>query len=172
MMATDDYPSPFTPCSSTATSSLVHLPPTLRPTKLQQTVAHHAQWDLIPDPVSRDNILLRGQDEISDVDLCLDLIGTESRRRKQASKTSDPGCMVWGDPWVGRNWEVTETFVRSYPWMFVDAFTLEYSTNEWRRSRDEEPLHFASLGVVHSGMGHWTSSESSMCDSSSPASFF
>ena len=169
MMATEDYPSPFTPCSPTASSALARLPPSLQPTKLQQTVAHHAQWDLIPDPISRDNILRRGQDEIDDVDLCLDLIGTESRRRKQASKRSDPGCIVWGDPWVGTNWEVTETFVRSYPWMFINAFMLECSTNAWRRSRDDEPLHFASLGVVHSGLGYCTSSESSVRDSSSPA---
>ena len=148
-MSTDEYPSPFTPCSPTATSALRCLPPALQPTELQQTIAHHPQWDIIPVPKCRDNIIRRGQDvDINDVELCLDLIGTEERRQR-AEKNHDPaGCIVWGDPWDIKSWEVTEGFVRKYPWLFVGTADIEASTNAHREKRNEEPLRFAELGAA------------------------
>jgi hypothetical protein len=146
-MVTDDYPSPFTPMSPTATSSIRLLPPSMQPTFLQQTIAHHAQWDIVPDPTIRDNLLRQGEPRIDDVELCMDMIGSESRRKRHQSSNEPAGCMVWGDPWVARNWEVTENLVMRYPWLFWKARSAETYTNYWRTRRDEEPLDFEKLGV-------------------------
>ena len=149
LMSSDDYESPFAPYSATSTLALRILPPALQPTKLQRTIAHHPQWDLIPNPRVRDNILrYEQQAEIDDVDLCLDLIGTESRRQKYHRQgSSHAGCIVWGDPWDVASWEVTEAFVRKYPWMHVGTSDLEASTNKHRVKRGEYPISWDELGV-------------------------
>lgn len=148
LMATDDYPSPFTPLSPTASSALRSLPASLEPTALQRSVAHHPQWDIVPDPIIRDNLLRDGEPNVDDVELCLDLIGSEARRLRQENSTEAVGCIVWGDPWDTSSWEVTESFVRKYPWMFIGAKHMENSTNAWREKRDEPPLRFEDLGVA------------------------
>lgn len=147
LMATDDYPSPFTPGSPTASSALRNLPPTLQPTKLQLTVPHHPQWDIVPDSVTRENILRRGQEDVNDAQLCLDLIGTESRRKRYRDSSAGSGCRVWGEPGRLDNWEIDADMVRASPWMFVGGKDIEASTNRWRVARGEEPLDFAALGV-------------------------
>ncbi len=147
MMVTDDYPSPFTPLSPTASSALRALPPCLQPTPLQQSMAHHPQWDIVPDPVIRDNLLRKGEPNIDDVELCMDLIGSEARRARYQHSTESAGCIVWGDPWMAESWEVTESFVRKYPWLFVGARHMEETTNAWRSERGEDPLRFVELGV-------------------------
>ena len=147
LMVTDDYPSPFTPLSPTASSALRGLPPALQPTPLQLAVAHHPQWDIVPDPVIRNNLLRNGEPSINDVELCMDLIGSEERRRRYEKSNEPAGCIVWGDPWTVDAWEVTEAFVRNYPWLFNGADCIKKSTNAWRESRDEPPLDFVELGV-------------------------
>lgn len=147
MMVTDDYPSPFTPLSPTASSSLSRLPPSLQPTALQKSTAHHAQWDVVPDPSIRDNLLRRGEPDVDDVELCMDMIGSESRRKRAESSAEPAGCIIWGDPWDASSWEVTEAFVRRYTWLFYKSKSSEDATNYWRAKRDEPPLAFADLGV-------------------------
>jgi Domain of unknown function (DUF3425) len=147
LMTTDDYPSPFTPLSPTASSALNSLPPSLQPTALQRSIAHHPQWDIVPDPLIRDNLLRQGEPNIDDVEMCMDLIGSEARRQRYEKSKEPAGCIVWGDPWDMYSWEVTESFVRKYPWLFAGVKHMEYTTNIWREKRDEPPLRFSELGV-------------------------
>lgn len=163
-MALDEYPSPFTPMSQTASSAIATLPPHLIPTRLQKTVAHHPQWDIFPDPQVRDNILNYGEERIDDVELCFDMVGSQSRLQKQSS--DEAGCYIWGEPWSIDSWEVTDTFVRKYHWMFKGTASgagFAASTNRWRRQRGEPEIDFEKViaeaeTLSLSDRSSWTSS--------------
>ena len=143
LMTTDEYPSPFLPMSQTASSAIAVLPPHLMPTHLQKTIAHHPQWDIFPDPEVRDNILNYGEERIDDVELCFDMVGSQSRLQKQSS--DEAGAYIWGEPWCIDSWEVTDTFVRKYYWMFKGTVGFARSTNRWRRQRGLPEVDFAKL---------------------------
>lgn len=140
LMTTDEYPSPFLPMSQTASSAIAVLPPHLMPTKLQKTVAHHPQWDIFPDAQVRDNVLNYGEERIDDLELCLDMVGSQSRLHKQSS--DEAGAYLWGAPWCIDSWEVTKTFLRKYHWMFKGSEGFAQSTNHWRRQRGVKALDF------------------------------
>ncbi|KIY00020.1 uncharacterized protein Z520_04658 [Fonsecaea multimorphosa CBS 102226] len=143
LMYTDDYPSPFLPLSQSATSNIRHLPPSLQPTELQKTMAHHPMWDLFPDAEIRDNILRYGEDNIDDLQLCLDMVGDGSYTGLEGLDTQQTnGLIVWGEPWDSTGWEVTEFFARKWPFLLRGAFNAQKSTNKWRASRGEDPLDF------------------------------
>lgn len=143
LMGFDDYPSPFLPLSSSATSSIRRLPDQLVPTALQKTVDHHPEVDVFPDPVFRDNFINGTDHEMDDDDFCFDLIGSQNSLR--ASSDTGPACYVWGEPWDVRSWEMAEWFVRKYFWLFVGAVQFETSTNIRRQERDLPPLSFAAI---------------------------
>lgn len=144
LMYADDYPSPFTPLSQTATSAIRRLPSTLEPTELQKTMAHHPQWDIVPDPVVRDNILRYGEDNINDVELCLDMVGGGDYSDTVGDTQEKTGLIVWGEPWDVEGWEVTEAFARKWGWMVRNAPIIN-STNKWRLARGEEALDFDAI---------------------------
>ena len=55
--------------------------------------------------------------------------------------TSDRrGLIVWGDPWILENWEITPGFVRKWAWAVEGCDDLIRATNKWRTSRGEEPI--------------------------------
>jgi hypothetical protein len=147
LMYTDDYPSPFLPLSPTATSNIRRLPPTLEPTELQRTVAHHPQWDIFPYAELRDGILRYGEDNINDQDLCLDMVGSGcyDQPAQEVLVQNQNGLIVWGEPWDDNGWEVTETFARKWHFLVRGAAKLQQSTNRWRAQRDEEPLDFEKI---------------------------
>ncbi|KAJ9609171.1 hypothetical protein H2200_006943 [Cladophialophora chaetospira] len=143
LMYTDDYPSPFLPLSPSATSSIRHLPPTLEPTELQKTMAHHPMWDIFPDPEIRDNILRYGEENIDDLQLCLDMVGDGQYTGLETLETQQTnGLIVWGEPWDPQGWEMTECFARKWPFLIRGAINVQKSTNRWRAQRGEEPLDF------------------------------
>jgi len=143
LMYTDDYPSPFLPLSSSASSSIRDLPPTLQPTELQKTMAHHPMWDIFPDPEIRDNILRYGEENIDDMQMCLDMVGDGSYTGMENLDTQQTnGLIVWGEPWDPYGWEMTECFARKWPFLLRGAITVQNSTNRWRMQRGEEPLDF------------------------------
>jgi hypothetical protein len=143
LMYSDDYPSPFLPLSPTATSKIRHLPPTLEPTKLQKTMAHHPMWDVFPDSEIRDNILRYGEDKIDDLQLCLDMVGDGNYTGLGDLDTQQTnGLIVWGEPWDPQGWEVTQCFARKWPVLIRGAINIQNSTNRWRMQRGEEPLDF------------------------------
>ncbi|ETI28297.1 hypothetical protein G647_00746 [Cladophialophora carrionii CBS 160.54] len=146
LMYSDDYPSPFLPLSPSASSKIRRLPPTLEPTELQKTVAHHPMWDIFPDPEIRDNILRYGQENIDDLKLCLDMVGDGNYPGSGDLDTQQTnGLIVWGEPWDIQGWEMTECFARKWPFLIRGAINVQNSTNRWRMQRGEEPLDFGRI---------------------------
>ncbi|KAH3450677.1 hypothetical protein KXV91_009492 [Aspergillus fumigatus] len=123
MSHTDD---PTTGCTTTLS------PPSLRPTRLQKTIPHHPWLDFFPIPKIRDNLLTTGEDNFDDCQLCVDIMGFWD-------SGMDACCMlVWGDPTDPKNWEVTERFLKKWPWVVRGCPGLLESTNNWRRKRGEK----------------------------------
>ena len=110
------------------------LPVGLRPTELQRSRAHHPWIDFFPSPVMRDN-LLRVLDEWDEEDLCTDIMGFWD-----GTSTGPCGLIVWGEPSVPGNWEVTEGFVRKWGWVVRGCEQFMRATNYWRKRRGEMPL--------------------------------
>jgi hypothetical protein len=149
LMYLDDYPSPFLPLSPSANSNILHLPPTLQPTELQRTTAHHPMWDIFPEAQIRDNILLYGEDNIDDLQLCLDMVGNgDYTGHEHFDSQERNGLIVWGEPWDPLGWEITPFFARKWNFLLKGAYNLQESTNKWRAQRGEEPLDFAKIAEV------------------------
>lgn len=121
---------------------LASLPPTLRPTRLQRTIPHHCMWDIFPDAVLRDNVLVYGEDNFDDGELCLQLMGDGNVITLDNEVQGRTGLIVWGESWDLASWEVTESFARAWPWFLKGAVDLLASTNKWRATRDEPPIVF------------------------------
>jgi hypothetical protein len=139
-MCSDEYQSPFA-TRHWEPSELASIPWNFRPTYIQATIPHHPQWDIFPDPVLRDNVLLYGEENVDDANLCLDIVG-DSLFSPLDDSPSQTGMIVWGEPHDIMSWEVTEGFAAKYAWFLVGANILQISTNEWRRKRDKSPLSF------------------------------
>lgn len=109
------------------------LPPYLQPTALQRSRSHHPWLDLFPLPSMRDNLLL-AQDRFDEDQLCIDIMGFWD--------PSADSCLlfVWGEPTDPRNWEITEIFLRKWPWVLQGCPELLQSTNYWRRQRGEKMI--------------------------------
>lgn len=106
-------------------------PSSLKPTKLQRSVAHHPWIDLLPFPAMRDNIFAQGED-YDDTGLCEDIV-----EFCNAPTDHEGGLVVWGDPAEESNWEVTEAFGKKWAWVLRGCRTLKESTNLWRERRGE-----------------------------------
>ncbi|KAH8700967.1 hypothetical protein BGW36DRAFT_375317 [Talaromyces proteolyticus] len=113
----------------------IHVPPfvqppaSLVPTQEQLTIPHMMAIDLLPWKELRSNLTL-ATDVIDYEEFILDM-------------TSDQ-LKVWGStPWDPMGWEVGENFVRKW-WVFMDESIL-YTTNFWRRQRNEKPLEFPTV---------------------------
>ncbi|KAL4869494.1 hypothetical protein BDV12DRAFT_167824 [Aspergillus spectabilis] len=108
------------------------LPPSLRPTVLQSTTVHHPWLDSFPFPRLRDNLILAG--DFDDHPLCVDIMGFWEVQEESC------GLLVWGDPVEPRSWEVSENFLRRWPWVVAGCPELLESTNRWRSSRGEKMI--------------------------------
>ncbi|GES63991.1 hypothetical protein ATEIFO6365_0008006100 [Aspergillus terreus] len=106
------------------------LPVALRPTRLQQRLPHHPWLDFFPHPRMRDN-LVEAADRFDDEQLCVDIMGFWNMAPEGC------GLLVWGEPSDPANWEVTEEFLRKYPWTLRGCHSLLQATNRWRRERGE-----------------------------------
>ncbi|KPI35177.1 uncharacterized protein AB675_10135 [Cyphellophora attinorum] len=143
MMQFDEYPSPFLPLSSSASSAIAFLPDSLMPTRSQKTMAHHPEIDVFPDAVFRDNwIACADEGRMDDDEFCFDLVGSRSRLDKRGSE--GPGCWLRGEPWTAASWEFAEWFVLKYPFLFRGAAEFERGTNLWRRRTGLRPLCFGA----------------------------
>ena len=131
----DEALSPFTTESfgdgNATPGDYSNLPFSLRPTKLQRTVAHHPWLDFFPIPKMRDNLIQAG-DDWDDNLLCHDIMGFWD------SSSPDQGMLVWGEPWDVRNWEVTEAFLKKWQWVVRGCPELLNATNAWRAKRGEK----------------------------------
>ncbi|KAJ5540423.1 hypothetical protein N7494_005499 [Penicillium frequentans] len=118
--------------SSPDQTTEIHLPVSLRPTKIQRTIPHHPWLDFFPIPKMRDNLIQAG-DEWNDEELCLEIMGFWTN-----ASSEDVGLLVWGDPWDVRNWELTEAFLKKWQWVVRGCPELMNSTNAWRAKRGEK----------------------------------
>lgn len=140
-----------------------NIPPTLVPTRLQQTRVHSFWINLFPSPSVRDN-LIRHDGSFDHRELLQDLIGelmsaTPARKQRGPPRTitvSEPtpktkhdedevtagrkGLIVWGEPYDMRSWEATPGFLAKWAWAVEGCHDLIASSNRWRRMRGEEPL--------------------------------
>ncbi|KAL4929871.1 DUF3425 domain-containing protein [Aspergillus undulatus] len=108
------------------------LPVSLRPTKLQTGRLHHPWLDFFPFPRIRDNLINAG--DFDDHPLCLDIMGFWNVTEEAC------GLLVWGEPHEPQNWEVSENFLRRWPWVVAGCPELLESTNRWRASRGEKMI--------------------------------
>jgi hypothetical protein len=108
-----------------------HIPPNLRPTRVQKTIIHQRWLDLFPSPKMRDNLIEAGKNWDAD-QLFYDIMGF------WGGKALDAGLVVWGEPWDVRNWEVTEPFLKKWQWVVRDCPELMTATNTWRARRGEK----------------------------------
>jgi hypothetical protein len=133
----DDAISQF--CSTEVSADrILALPSALRPTGLQNEVAHHPWIDFLPVPRMRHNLIQRG-DTFDDMKLCGDLVGLFS------AGTGSAGLIVWGESWDVAGWEVTEEFLKNWGWTIKECWELFESTNWWRAQRGERLLSFEGL---------------------------
>ncbi|KAI0380894.1 hypothetical protein F5Y04DRAFT_256174 [Hypomontagnella monticulosa] len=112
------------------------IPESLQPTVLQLRTPHEAWMDLIPDKQMRDNAILA--------------IGTFTREDIEKDVTGSiyeglnllelTGMIAWDEPWRADGWELTEGFIRKWPFLVKGCWKMLESTNRWRAIRGEEPL--------------------------------
>lgn len=147
--------SPFNANSPLASKLPRVIPPTFYPTHIQKTIPHHPELDMLPWPQIRDKMIL-AQGTYDDYKFCEDMVGMECPRDEEewnraageheylqvelAGPKSEPGLIVWNDPWKADSWEASEAFVQSWGWILVGCRDLLQSTNYWREQRGEEPL--------------------------------
>ncbi|KAL4889411.1 hypothetical protein BDV59DRAFT_117833 [Aspergillus ambiguus] len=112
------------------------LPASLYPTDIQRSISHHPWLDCFPFPRMRDN-LIKAVDTFDDCDVCTDMMDPAS---------GDIGMLVWGEPWLPWNWEVSEMFARKWSWAIKGCPEILESTNYWRAKRGLTRL---DLGVCH-----------------------
>ncbi|KAJ0419470.1 hypothetical protein BJY00DRAFT_286135 [Aspergillus carlsbadensis] len=108
------------------------LPVSLRPTQIQLSTSHHPWLDFFPFARLRDNLIMAG--DFDDHPLCLDIMGFWDVRDESC------GLLVWGDPTIPQNWEVSEQFLRRWPWVVAGCPELLEYTNRWRSSRGEKMI--------------------------------
>lgn len=138
-MLTWGYDSPFV----TGQVDISTLAPDFRPTYLQQTVSHHPCFDIFPDPVVRDNAIMYWYVDMNPLEgrLCMALAGRYTWHELDLGIKR--GCILWGEPDVAESWEVTEGFVKDWPFLVIGAVRLEAATNRYRALRGDPPIFFA-----------------------------
>jgi hypothetical protein len=112
------------------------IPPSLRPTLLQQTAPHPGWIGAVPDRSMRDNLILNSG-KFDEDDLCCDLIGGLYEGFDEVDRR---GLIAWSDPWSPDGWEITEGFAKKWKFLLTGCAELLASTNRWRARRGEDPL--------------------------------
>ncbi|KAK2594180.1 hypothetical protein QQS21_008119 [Conoideocrella luteorostrata] len=133
-------PHPQSQSQSQSQAMSADVPWNMKPTELQLAVEHHPWVDFFPCPRMRDNFLRRvrdhGEDAAFEDALCADIVDGASAR------TPDDVCLVtWGKPWELSGWEVTENFLKKWPWLLEGCTELIASSNNWREARDLQALN-------------------------------
>ncbi|KAK6950340.1 hypothetical protein Daesc_008666 [Daldinia eschscholtzii] len=114
------------------------IPESLQQTELQRNTPHEPWIDLIPDKTMRDNaILSSGTYRREDIDTAV-----AGSIAGQTHMLDMNGLIAWYDPWQPEGWEMTEGFIKKFPFLVKGCWGMLESTNRWRALRDEEPLVF------------------------------
>jgi hypothetical protein len=112
------------------------IPPSLRPTSLQQCTPHEYWIRAVPFSAMRDNLILN-YGKFDEDELCCDLVGG---LYEGFNDVEGRGIMVWGEPWSPDAWEISQGFMRKWGFLLKGCTDLIEATNRWRDSRDEERL--------------------------------
>ncbi|KAJ5671934.1 hypothetical protein N7507_001061 [Penicillium longicatenatum] len=142
------------------------VPGNLTPTQSQMSLIHSTWINSLPFPAMRDNLIkwegsfnhaefakdvmgniidsiLFPQPEGSSVTgLMVENQGIEELEDDDEVTANQSGLIVWGEPDRMDSWEATPGFLRKYAWAMTGCDGLIESSNKWRRTRGEEPLHF------------------------------
>lgn len=137
LMRTNDYQSPFI----TGDIDLSTLAPDFQPTLIQRTIPHHPCFDIFPDAVVRDNAISNWAADLPYGHLCINLAGR--RKWNEIELPARNSCILWGASDNADNWEVTEAFASTWPYLVKGAYRLQAATNWWRAMRGERPIWFA-----------------------------
>lgn len=133
------------------------LPRTFDKTPLQLSVGvdngdgkGYAFWiDSVPCPQLRNNIILASTSPSTpsnrststpafDEDaLCDDTCGG---LYSGFDDTAQRGLLVWGDPWVVSNWEISPGFAEKWGFLLQGCGEMVRASNRWREGRGEEAL--------------------------------
>lgn len=135
----DDMLSPFNSPTRIAPIGW-DLPASLYPTPVQRAIPHHPWLDCFPFPLLREN-LIRASGALNDCELCGDVMDPANE---------EIGMLVWGDPWMPQNWEVSETFLRKWFWVVNECPEILWSTNHWRMKRGMRRVDFTMLSRISS----------------------
>lgn len=130
----DDAISPFSVTSPRNRDAGKSLPESLAPTSTQRSTPHHPWLDCFPFPRIRDN-LVTGSRSFNDCELCTDIMDPAN---------GDVGMMVWGDPWLPQNWEVSELFARKWAWVIQGCEEILVYSNSWRDRRGLRRINLGS----------------------------
>ncbi|KAH8742252.1 hypothetical protein F5883DRAFT_597340 [Diaporthe sp. PMI_573] len=138
------------------------MPVDLLPTQLQMNKPHPTWIDTLPFPGIRDN-LIRRQYQFNHRHFLEDLVGDllylsplpgQSQRgrmsrpgsqqhRQQGDNQSaqyGKGLVLWGEPHLKENWEVTVYFLIKWSWAVEGCAELVDISNKWRTKRGEHSL--------------------------------
>ncbi|EXL45812.1 hypothetical protein FOCG_13169 [Fusarium oxysporum f. sp. radicis-lycopersici 26381] len=133
------------------------LPTRLEPTQIQMTLPHPCWIDIFPFPGLRDN-LIRKQLTYDHIQFLEDLVGDfvyihppavpsprcvtppPSKLEGGYQPKENAGMILWGEPHLSESWEVTPSFLAKWSWLIGECKDLVQVSNNWRRSRGEQPL--------------------------------
>lgn len=110
------------------------VPPDLKPTPAQLTIAHHPFWDTIPFPWIRERIIrlsvldpppFKWQDLKHDI-----LLGGMVCWRSRAGEE--------GLPWDRRSWEVRPWFRQKWGWLIEEQGKVEQQSRWWRAMQGQD----------------------------------
>lgn len=116
------------------------VPATLQPVQLQHQIPHDAMIDIIPHARLRYNILraiATQQLNAAEFSSCLRASGALESMQGHWQRG---GLVVWSLPDQLDSWEVSEAFVRRFPYLLQGCEDLLASTNAWRIRRGERPF--------------------------------
>lgn len=115
---------------------------------------------MLPFPELRDNLILQ-QNRFDHNEFLADILGADVDSSghvgpQQPSKWQSAGslkdgvedevttsrcCIIlWGEPHLQENWEVTPAFLRKWSWALNGCDELIRHSNRWRATRGESPL--------------------------------
>ncbi|EXJ84430.1 hypothetical protein A1O3_05098 [Capronia epimyces CBS 606.96] len=143
----------------------------LTPTASQMTMVHSSWINVLPFPAMREN-MIKWESDFDHSELVKDLVGnlinlklfpsvppSSSRRPAHAGRQivlqegddgeptaiTEPGLILWGEPYRAESWEATPEFLQKWAWAVAGSRELIDSTNYWRSRRGENPLRLVSV---------------------------
>lgn len=121
------------------------VPATLQPVALQHQIVHDVLIDIIPHARLRHNILRAiASQQLNAADFSSYLRASGALESTQGHWQRG-GLVVWSSPEQLASWELSETFVRRFPYLLQGCEDLLASTNQWRGRRGER-LFPSSVG--------------------------